>query len=155
VGALVSVFSRSPKVLYRSIAVSLLAMMQIGLARADYIPPCALPNGVASTSLDSAPPVLWPALREHVGELVPPGGEFDATDVYVTGKSRRLIFVWNVGRRWIVATEHGGRGYNDPIFAYDLSEDSQTATLVQERVAFPGSVCTIATGMLSFEPQKP
>jgi hypothetical protein len=144
------------KALSGSLAVFLLAMALISLARTDAIPPCALPNGVASISFENgAPPALLRALRERVGELVPPGGRFDATDVVVTGKNRRLIFVWNVGTRWIVATEHGGRGYNDPIFLYDLSPESHTATLVLERIAFPETVCATATRLISFESQKP
>jgi hypothetical protein len=135
---------------------SLLIAMVITSARADYIPSCSVPNGVSSASLQAgAPPALLAALKEHVGDIAAPGTAFDATDVVVTGRSRRLIFVWNVGRRWIVATEHGGRGYNDPIFAYDLSQDDRTATLVQERIAFPGTVCSIASSLLSFEPPKP
>jgi hypothetical protein len=94
-------------------------------------------------------------LREHIGELAEPGTKFDATDVVVTGRNRRLIFVWYLGKRWIVATEHGGRGYNDPIFAYDLSQDGQSATLVQESIAFPKTVCSTASSMLSFEPRNP
>jgi hypothetical protein len=144
------------KALSASLAVFLLATALSSLARADIIPPCALPNGVAAKSLENdAPPALLRALSERVGELVPPGGRFDATDVLVTGKNRRLIFVWNAGQRWIVATEHGGRGYNDPIFVYDLSDDGRTATLVLERLAFPNTVCTTATKLVGFESQRP
>ena len=109
----------------------------ISSARADVIPSCAVPNGASSMSLQTgAPPVLLRALKEHVGELVRPGGKFDATDVVETGKNRRLIFVWNVGRRWIVAIEHGGYAYNDPILAYDLSRDGRSVTLSEERIGF-------------------
>jgi hypothetical protein len=124
---------------------------------ADVVPHCDLPNGVISTSLqkNGVPPGLLRALEEHVGEIVPPGAKLDATDVISTGRNRRLIFVWDVGRRWIVATEHGGRGYNDPIFAYDLSQDGRSAILVQDRIAFPQTVCSTAYSLLSFEHQKP
>ena len=131
------------------------AMAQISIGRADTISSCALPNGVNSKALEAAPPVLLDALKKHVGELVPPGGRFDATDVVMTGKTRRLIFVWNAGKLWIVATEHGGRGYNDPIFVYELSDDGNTATLVIERIAFPKTVCATAISLLNFEPHKP
>jgi hypothetical protein len=47
-----------------------------------------------------------------------------------------------------VATEHGGRGYNDPIFAYDVSEDGQDATFVAERIAIPQTICHTASGLL-------
>jgi hypothetical protein len=144
------------KALSGSLTVLLLAATLISPARADVIPACELPKGVVSTSgQNEAPPAVLRALEEHVGKIVPPGAKFDATDVVVTGQNRRMIFVWNVGRRWVVATEHGGRGYNDPIFAYDLDQDGLSAALVQERIAFPGTVCATASSLLTFESQKP
>ena len=123
-------------------------------ARADVIPACTPPNGVSSTtSLTEAPAALRQALKEHVGDIVAPDEKFDATDVVRVGRNRRLIFIWNIGKRWIVATEHGGRGYNDPIFAYDLSHGSQSATLVQARIAFPNTVCDTASSLLGVRPQ--
>src|SRR5208337_4506280 len=109
--------------------VSLLAVMPLLSCNSGYdsIPSCTMPNGVTSTSLTDAPPALARALRDHIGEIAAPGTSFDPTDVVVTGRDRRLIFIWHSGRRWIVATEHGGRGYNDPIFAYDLSDDQRNA----------------------------
>jgi hypothetical protein len=94
------------------------------------------------------------ALKRDVGELVAPGERFDATDVVMTGKNRRLIFIWNVGRRWIVATEHGGYGYNNPIFAFDLSQDGRDAALVAEWIAFPRNVCSTALTLLTFGVQR-
>jgi hypothetical protein len=138
-----------------SLSLSLFVAALITSACSDVIPPCALPNGVASTSLNGAPPALLRALRQDVGELVAPGGRFDATDVIVTGQNRRLIFIWNVDRRWIVATEHGGFGYNDPIFAYDLSQDGRDATLVEQRIANPHTICSTASSLVTFEVQKP
>jgi len=113
------------------------------------IPPCAAPNGATVTaSLDEAPASLVQALTQRIGKLVAPGARFDETDVLITGRNRRLIFIWNAGTRWIVATEHGGYVYNDPIFVYDLSPDSQSATFVEERIAGPKTVCTIASGIV-------
>jgi hypothetical protein len=65
-----------------------------------------------------------------------------AIDVVVTGHNRRLIFIWSRGDRWVIATEHGGRGYNDPIFAYAVSSDGLKATLLAERTAYPDTVCS-------------
>jgi len=128
----------------------LLVAMFLIPARADNIPPCTLPDGVRSMSLENGtPPALLWALTRDLGEYSPPGGHFDATDVVVTGRSRRLIFIWNAGRRWVVATEHGGIGYNNPILAYDLNKDDEFATLVATRIAFPKSVCSTATGLLA------
>lgn len=117
-------------------------------------PSCALPDGVTSTPLNGAPPALLLALKRDVGELVAPGERFDATDVVVTGKNRRLIFIWNVDRRWIVATEHGGFGYNNPIVAYDLSQDGRDAALVAKWTVFPGNVCSTALMLLTFGVQR-
>jgi hypothetical protein len=134
----------------------LLAAALIVPAGADVIPSCALRKGVVSTSLQKgAPPALLRALEQHVGEIVPPGARFDATDIVEAGHTRREIFVWNVGRRWVVATEHGGRGYNNPIFAFDLSQDGRSATLVQERIVFPETVCATAFDLLAVESPKP
>jgi hypothetical protein len=136
----------------------LLAVMPFLSCKAgyDFIPPCTMPNGVASTSLTYAPPALVQALRDHIGEIAAPGASFNATDntdFVGTGLHRRLIFIWHSGRRWIVATEHGGRGYDDPIFAYDLSDDRRGATLVQESIADPDTVCATAASLLRANPQ--
>lgn len=136
-------------------ALFLLASSLVASARADFIPPCPVPDGVIATSLENAPPPLLRALKERIGELVPPGGRFDSTDVVRVGKNRRLILIWNAGKRWIVATEHGGIGYNDPIFAYDLGQDDQNAILTGGRIAFPGTVCRTANDLLSAPPADP
>jgi hypothetical protein len=137
----------------RGIAVSgvfAFSLLTSGPAVSDpRIPPCPLP---ASTSFENAPPALLRALKARIGDLVPPGGEFDVTDALnhpPPAHFRRLIFVRNAGRRWVVATEHGGIDYSDPIFAYDLSPDGQTATQVAERTALPETVCSIADGLLN------
>jgi hypothetical protein len=123
--------------------------------RGDVISPCPLPNGVSATlRLDDAPPSLAEALARHVGEVVPVGTKFDSTDVVVTGKNRRLIFIWNLGNRWVVATEYGGIGYNNPIFAYDISQDGRRAIFVSERVALPDSVCSTASSLLDSGEQR-
>jgi hypothetical protein len=93
------------------------------------------------------------ALAERVGEVMPAGAWFDAGDAVIFG-NRRLIFVWNLGKRWVVATEHGGFIYNNPIFAFDLSEDGRRATFVQERIVSPDSVCSIAPSLLEKVPAK-
>jgi hypothetical protein len=119
------------------------------------VPPCVVPNGVSATfRLDDAPPSLARALTELVGELAAVGEEFDATDVHIIEKNRRrknrrLIFIWNLGNRWVVATERGGIGYNNPIFAFDISSADLKATFVGERVVFPDSVCSTASSLLT------
>jgi hypothetical protein len=118
-------------------------------ARADTLPPCVPPNTVSlTTSLNEAPAALRQALKQHVGDIVAPDEKFDATDVVVTGRNRRLIFIWNLGNRWIVATERGGRVYDRPIFAYDLSHDGQSTTLVREGAGG----CGMALSLLGLAP---
>ena len=121
----------------------------IAAAKADNIPACSAPPGVQSVAQLSVTPVaLQRSLRDTVGNIVPAGEPFDATDVTTVGRFRRLIFIWNAGRRWIVATEHGGIAYNDPIFAYVLSEDGRQATLVETVEALPNTVCAKATTLI-------
>ena len=75
-----------------------------------------------------------------------PGEPFDSTDVYVKGhKHRRYIFVWNIGSRWIVATEQGGITLRSGIFVYDLGKDRKTATLIDKHLGFVNNVCTTAS----------
>jgi hypothetical protein len=114
---------------------------------ADDIPPCAAPKGVSvTTSLNRAPLELRQSLHSDLGDIVPPGGAFDATDVVSVGKNRRLIFIWHKGQRWIVATERGGTAYNDPIIAYDVAEG--TVTFIASRDAIRATVCSTAVGLL-------
>jgi hypothetical protein len=119
------------------------------------IPPCPVPNGVSTTSrLDDAPPSLARALTERVGEVVPVGAKFDATDIVWTGKNRRLIFIWSLRDRWVVATEHGGIVYNNAVFAFDISPNDLSAIFVEERVVFPHFVCSTASSLLAVGKQN-
>src|SRR5690242_8845704 len=111
---------------------------------AEQIPLCERPAGVEERSFPSGIPIgLRNTIKDKFGEIVPPGGKFDSTDLVETGKSRRAIFVWVRDRRWVIATEHGGRGYNDPVYAFDVIADGSQATLVAEEIAFPDSLCAI------------
>jgi hypothetical protein len=136
-----------------SLVVSLviLAIALIALLKPSSFPHCAVPSGVSAIlSVAAAPPALVGALTERIGELVDPGARFDATDVVVTGHNRRLIFIWNAGTRWIVATEHGGIGYNDPILLYELGPERRDAIFLVEVTAFPETVCSAASGLLGY-----
>jgi hypothetical protein len=121
----------------------------------DRIPTCAAPIGVASVPFKRVPPVLIQALRDYVGdrdyvgEIVAPGEKFDTTDVVWTGRSRRFAFFWTAGDRWIIATEHGGFAYNDSIFVYHLDEGDRKTVLVKEQIAFPTTVCAVASNLIA------
>jgi hypothetical protein len=112
---------------------------------------CRAPAGVSVVRYQDVPRPVSLALSLH-GHFVLPNEPFDPTDVVETGNDRRLIFVWSRASRWVVATEHGGVGYSNPIFAFDLSADRQDATLVEERVVFPETVCSTATDLLTAAP---
>src|SRR5579872_1494875 len=105
---------------------------------------CLVPPGAVEIAVPSGLP---PALRDALpGDIALPGEPFDSTDVYVKGhKHRRYIFVWNIGNRWIVATELGGKAPRATIFTYDLGKDDKTAVLIENRFTFPNSVCAAAT----------
>src|SRR6476646_3262643 len=116
-------------------------------ARADEIPPCAAPKGVAVyVSVKDLPRVLSQTLKDRFGYLAEPNESFDATDVMMTGHPNRLIFVWNAGNVWLVARERGGIAYSDPIQTFTL--ENGHAKLVSERSAIPNTVCSIAHAMM-------
>ncbi len=81
-----------------------------------------------------------------MGNIALPGEPFNATDVYVKGQpNRRYFFVWNIGNRWIVATEQGGIALRSAIFVYDLGKDGKTAAVIDKRNGFLNDVCGAAT----------
>ncbi|MGY3451594.1 hypothetical protein ACVILH_003936 [Bradyrhizobium sp. USDA 4353] len=115
------------------------------------LPKCPSPAGVpAFRRFDDVPPELVRALTQRVGEIVPVGAWFDATDVVLTGKFRRLIFIWRRNNRWVVATEHGGFVYNNPIFAFQIEGDGREAVFVREEIAEPRTICSAASSLLDF-----
>jgi hypothetical protein len=128
-----------------SVALAVLAMAAITAlhAKAAAKSGCPIPRGGIEVALPSGLP---PALRDKMGNIALPGQPFNAIDVYVKGQpNQRYIFVWNIGTRWIVATEQGGIALRSAIFDYDLSRDGKTATLIDKHVGHPGDVCGAAT----------
>jgi len=104
---------------------------------------CPAPPGAIKVALPSGLP---PALRDAMGDIALPGEPFNAIDIYVKGQpNRRHLFVWNIGSRWIVATEQGGIALRSAIFVYDLGKDGKIATLIDQRIGFPSDVCAAAT----------
>lgn len=75
-------------------------------AQATAISECPAPPGAVKVSIPSGLP---PALRDAMGNVALPGEPFEEIDIHLKGRpSRRYIFVWNIGTRWIVAVEQGG-----------------------------------------------
>jgi hypothetical protein len=119
-------------------------------AHADVIPPCPAPAGVTAVSLPSGLPYAIAGdvagrLRARIIAL--PGERFDSTDVAITGVNARYIFAWKVESAWIVAVEHGGLAYNDQILRYESSSDGNGFKMTRGQIAFPGTVCAIATAL--------
>jgi hypothetical protein len=92
------------------------------------------------------PSSLRQSLRASFGEIALPGQAFLATDVGTGGPDRRFIFVWRTGDRWLVATEHGGIGYNDPIMLYRPANGAPR--LLRSEEALPPTVCATAVRMI-------
>jgi hypothetical protein len=113
------------------------------LAQAVAFGECRVPPGVVRIAL---PAGLPPALSEAMGDVALHGEPFDAGDVYVyRHKHSRYLFVWNIGSRWIVVTEEGGKVLRAAIVAYDLGTDRKTATVIEERTTSPTNFCASAT----------
>ena len=121
-----------------------LTMAAFAVAAQAAISDCPVPRGAVNVALPSGLP---PALRDALpGDIALPGEPFDTTDVYVKGhKHRRYIFVWNIGSRWIVATEVGGIALHAAVSIYDLGKDGKTVTPIDNRMTSPTYVCAVAT----------
>jgi hypothetical protein len=115
--------------------------------QATAISDCRVPPGAVKVSIPSGLPL---SLRMALpSDIALPGEPFDETDIYVKRHNHsRYLFVWNIGTRWIVATEQGGRVLRAAIFTYDLGKDDKTAVLIEEQTTFPTSVCAAATKLV-------
>jgi hypothetical protein len=117
-------------------------------ARADFIPPCPAPANVVVAAIPSGlPGSIVKDLATRYGVIAEPGQEFDATDIATTGIRARYIFGWQIGASWVVALEHGGRGYNDPVLRYEASPDGTGFRMAQMRSAVPLTVCRTASAL--------
>ncbi len=130
-------------------AVTAILLLAATTAHADIIPACRVPISATPTGLADLPPALREALHQKLGTIAQPNQPFNATDMIEPNlPSRRLIFIWSTPDRWIIATEHGGLAYNDPILAYTRTP---TPTLLAERYAFPNTVCRTALELLNLK----
>ncbi len=134
-------------------AVFVISLAAVGAARADVIPACAVPVGAAMVGFDQLPAAVRKALAQKTGPMAMPGQPFNVSDV-VTSETRRLpfsrgIFVWSRGTRWVVATEHGGIGYGDPVYVFDAIADHKRVVLTTSKVATPTTVCATALDLLN------
>ena len=126
---------------------ALVMVASAALAQVAAIRDCPAPAGAVDVAIPSGVPL---ALRDALGNIALPGEPFDTSDVYVKGhKYRRYIFVWDVGTRWIVATEQGGIALRSVIYAYHLAKDGKTATVIHKRMGFTNNICGAATKLAS------
>jgi len=127
-----------------------------GRAAAMTVPVCSTPEGMTLATADSpSTNAVVKLLRARFGEMAFPGEKFNPSDLHeipsdiheTVASSRRLIFVWLSQSRWVAVTERGGRGYNNPVFAFNVSEHGKRLELVETKVGFPSTVCEIAQSM--------
>ena len=120
-------------------------------ARAAVVAACPAPSGVMEMAFADIPAGVRKALMEKTGDIAPPGQPFNVTDVVQGGKPlpfSRGIFVWNRGTRWVVATEHGGIAYSDPVYAFGVAANGKGIHLIAEKTAAPRTVCATAKILL-------
>jgi len=132
--------------------VFILSLACAGAARADVIPACAVPTGATFIGFDQLPMAVRKALAQQTGPMAQPGQPFNASDVIDSKKPLpqwRGIFVWGRGTRWVVATEHGGYGYGDPVFLFDATANGKRVALTAKTIASPATVCAKAQDLLN------
>ena len=104
---------------------------------------------VVSTT-DPTATLIIGSLRDKLGEMALPTETFNPSDVYQVGVARRrLIFMWSSEQRWVAATERGGRGYNNPVFAFDVSADRKSVRLVNSDVGFRSTICSTVNRLIT------
>lgn len=131
-----------------------LSFLPAGRGWAHDFAPCFPPNSVEARSFpDEIPSLLLKALTERYGSFVRAGEDFNEFDVRLANRSdRRIIFVWQWADRWVFATEHGGRAYNNPVLVYQLDSQAEKATFLKEDIAYVPTVCDTAKKWIKVRP---
>ena len=131
--------------------VFILSLAVTGAARADIIPPCPAPADVTVLPFDQVPIGLQKALHDKAGDLSPPPNPASPAPA---GR-RKLpaatygLFVWNRSTRWVIATQHGSRGYDAPVYVFDLAADGKRVGLTTEKRASGKTVCAVAKALVA------
>ena len=131
-------------------AACILFVLAAGGVRAAVVPACPAPAGVSAVAFGDLPAGVRKVLAEKTGEMALPGQPFNVTDVVSGDKPlpfSRGLFVWNRGTRWVIATEHGGIGYSDPIYAFGIAADGKGVKLIASKPAVPKTVCATAAAL--------
>jgi hypothetical protein len=103
--------------------------------------PCPVPRGFISVALRSALPAPLQKMFEHAAM---PGENFNTTDNGIPGEG--LLFVWNKGNLWIVASGHGGIAFFLAVQVFQIAGDGKSASDITPRSDTNLSVpCPLAT----------
>ena len=103
---------------------------------------CLHQDGVEAVAFDQLPIALRMDLRTRAPDLSPAGGPFNASDVGV-GPRTRFIAAVHYKDRYVVAYEHGGRGYHVDLLTYNASfADDAYAGPLARHVVFDRPSCT-------------
>ncbi len=96
---------------------------------------CVHRGEVDAVPFDQLPMALRMDLRTRAPDLSPAGGPFNASDVGV-GPRTRFIAAVHYKDRYIVAYEHGGRGYHVDLLTYDdsFADDAYAGPLARHVV---------------------
>jgi hypothetical protein len=94
-------------------------------------------------------------LQQRAPHMSPAGGPFRATDVG-EGPRDRFVAAARLHERYIVAYEHGGRGYSIRLLTYLPAAGEAIAPPRDQRFAFKTPICaTIAAALTAPLPAEP
>jgi hypothetical protein len=115
---------------------------------------CVHQAGVDAVSLDQLPAAIRADLRVHAPELSPADGPFNASDVGA-GPRTRFIAAVHYKDRYVVAYEHGGRGYHVDLLTYggDIAGDAYIAPLARH-VTFDKPKCADLDVAVALSPPR-
>ena len=114
---------------------------------------CTPAPGAERLEQDALPAGVRQDLKTRVSDLSPAGGPFSATDVG-SGPFTRFLTALHARGRYLVAYEHGGRGYHLDILTYEVSDG--VATLRNHQGAARDGLCAaLLTAETSPLPPQP
>jgi hypothetical protein len=107
---------------------------------------CEAPEGAVAVPFANVPARIVTAAKERAGWL----GTGAPFGCFETGP----LFVWNVGRRWVVdGIKTGRHNCNFVLMAFDVTEDGLDVDFVAGHVSFySDGLCAIARRLLTFQP---
>ena len=81
---------------------------------------CVFDSNAEAVSLEQLPAAIQLDLKQRAPGLSPTGAAFNASDIGY-GPRTRFIAAARLNTRYVVAYEHGGRGYHVDLLTYDTS----------------------------------